>query len=83
MDVIRHYVKSLPAIPEEKRKDSDVLVALVKNNAETYISPNGIVYTDKFKSWKVISLTTLFDNSIRVVYGNAIAVRAVFDLDGL
>lgn len=77
VDVIRHYVKSLSAIPEGKRKDSEVLVALAKNNAETHISPNGVVYTDEFKSWKVISMTTLFDNSIRVVYGNDIAVEAI------
>ncbi|CAM3100024.1 cytochrome P460 [Chryseobacterium flavum] len=41
------------------------------------ISPNGVQYTDDFKNWKVISMSTLFDHSIRVIYGNDIAVKAV------
>ncbi|SKA28831.1 Cytochrome P460 [Chitinophaga eiseniae] len=41
------------------------------------VSPNGVKYTDAFKQWTVISMSTLFDNSIRVIYGNDIAVKAV------
>ncbi|QJB37172.1 heme-binding domain-containing protein [Chitinophaga oryzae] len=41
------------------------------------VSPNGVKYTDAFKQWTVISMSTLFDNSIRVIYGNGIAVKAV------
>ncbi|MBT2622335.1 heme-binding domain-containing protein [Chryseobacterium sp. ISL-6] len=41
------------------------------------VSPNGVRYTPEFKKWKVISMSTLFDNSIRVIYGNNIAVKAV------
>ncbi|PZU25273.1 MAG: cytochrome P460, partial [Chryseobacterium sp.] len=33
--------------------------------------------TDEYKKWKVISMSTLFDNSIRVIYGNDIAVEAI------
>lgn len=41
------------------------------------LSPNGIPYSDEFKSWKVIGLSTLFDNSMRVIYGNDIAAKAI------
>ncbi|MBC9929219.1 heme-binding domain-containing protein [Chitinophaga qingshengii] len=41
------------------------------------VSPNGVQYTDAFKQWPVISMSTLFDHSIRVIYGNDIAVKAV------
>lgn len=41
------------------------------------VSPNGIKYTDAFKNWKVISMSTLFDHSIRVIFGNEIAVKAI------
>lgn len=41
------------------------------------VSPNGVKYTDAFKNWKVISMSTLFDNSIRVIYGNDIAVKTI------
>ncbi|MBC9914639.1 heme-binding domain-containing protein [Chitinophaga varians] len=41
------------------------------------VSPNGVKYTDAFKQWTVISMSTLFDHSIRVIYGNDIAVKAV------
>lgn len=41
------------------------------------VSPNGVKYTDEFKNWPVISMSILFDNSIRVIYGNEIAARAV------
>lgn len=41
------------------------------------VSPNGITYSDAFKSWKVISMTTLYDKSMRVIYGNDIAVKAI------
>lgn len=41
------------------------------------ISANGVKYTNAFKNWKVISMSTLFDHSIRVIYGNDIAVKAV------
>lgn len=45
---------------------------------ETFpVSPNGVKYTDAFKQWTVISMSTLFDHSIRVIYGNDIAVKAV------
>jgi len=41
------------------------------------VSPNGIPYSDDFKHWKVISMSTLYDNTMRVIYGNDIAVKAI------
>jgi hypothetical protein len=41
------------------------------------VSPNGIPYNADFKNWKVIGMSTLIDNTIRVIYGNDIAVRAI------
>jgi len=46
----------------------------IKNVPE---SPNGVMYTDEFKNWRVISMSTLYDNSMRVIYGNDIAVKAI------
>jgi len=45
--------------------------------AEVPVSPNGIIYNAEFKSWKVIGMSTLIDNSIRIIYGNDIAVKAI------
>lgn len=44
---------------------------------EMPVSLNGVVYSDEFKSWDVISMSTLYDNSLRVIYGNEIAVKAI------
>jgi hypothetical protein len=41
------------------------------------VSPNGIPYNADFKNWKVIGMSTLIDNTIRVIYGNDIAVKAI------
>lgn len=41
------------------------------------VSPNGVQYTHEFKKWKVISMSTLFDHTIRVIYGNDMAVKAI------
>ncbi len=42
------------------------------------IAANGVAYTPDFRKWQVISTTNRFDNhSIRVVYGNDIAAKAI------
>ncbi|MDR3006398.1 MAG: heme-binding domain-containing protein [Sphingobacterium sp.] len=51
--------------------------ALGVAKAEVPVSPNGITYNADFKSWKVIGMSTLIDNSIRIIYGNDIAVKAI------
>lgn len=50
-----------------------------KAAGKTPVSKNGVVYTDEFKTWKAISTSTLYENSMRVIYGNDIAVKAIKD----
>lgn len=63
----------ISASNEEYEKWKDKVVSR-KNIPE---SPNGVKYSDDFKNWKVISMSTLYDNSMRVIYGNDIAVKAI------
>ncbi|MFP7655230.1 heme-binding domain-containing protein [Chryseobacterium proteolyticum] len=83
IEVIRKYTLSLsgkspsPANTKEvKPLQQDIKTASVSHSGFP-VSPNGVKYTPEFKNWKVISMSTLFDNSIRVIYGNSIAVKAV------
>ncbi|MBV8328464.1 heme-binding domain-containing protein [Chryseobacterium sp.] len=76
VETIRKYTLSLSDTgnnSKNKNTDHEINAALPK----VPVSPNGIQYTDDFKNWKVISMSTLFDQSIRVIYGNDIAVKAV------
>ncbi|HEU4552709.1 MAG TPA: heme-binding domain-containing protein [Chitinophaga sp.] len=42
------------------------------------VAANGVKYIPEYRNWQVISTTNRFDNhSIRIVYGNAIAAKAV------
>jgi hypothetical protein len=44
----------------------------------SHTAPNGIPYFDDYKQWKVLASTNRFDNhTMRVIYGNDIAIRAV------
>ena len=43
------------------------------------LSPNGIKYSDDFKNWKVLSLNMLYGETMRVTYGNEIALKAIKD----
>lgn len=80
VETIKKYTLSLSAAGQSAKKkiekhDSYTTANL---NLSTFpVSPNGVQYTDDFKNWKVISMSTLFDHSIRVIYGNDIAVKAV------
>ncbi|MEY8761807.1 heme-binding domain-containing protein [Chryseobacterium tongliaoense] len=79
--VIRKYTLSLsgivPVKKEEKDPHQDIRTGSVANPENLPVSLNGVKYTPDFKNWKVISMSTLFDHSIRVIYGNDIAVKAV------
>lgn len=81
IETIRKYTLSLSSIapPKKEEKDSHQNIEISKNNTPSKFptSPNGVQYTDDYKNWKVISMSTLFDNSIRVIYGNDIAVKAI------
>lgn len=81
IEVIRKYTLSLSSNPssqaKKEEKDPHQNIEKVSTSATLPVSPNGVKYTPEFKNWKVISMSTLFDNSIRVIYGNNIAVKAV------
>ena len=81
VEVIKKYTLSLSSAAPQKKylKNIHQNIEISENNIQSKfpISPNGVKYTDDYKNWKVISMSTLFDNSIRVIYGNDIAVKAV------
>ncbi|MEJ5055453.1 heme-binding domain-containing protein [Sphingobacterium sp. MYb382] len=62
------YASSQPLIATHASLDTTTHVPL---------SPNGIAYDEAFKTWKVIGMTVLFDQSIRIVYANDILVKAI------
>ncbi|WP_114792076.1 heme-binding domain-containing protein [Niabella yanshanensis] len=80
IDIIKSYTRSLA---QQEAKTAVPDIAPVKALSEVSIpatlpvSPNGVQYTNEFKKWKVISMSTLFDHTIRVIYGNDIAVKAI------
>lgn len=82
IEVIRKYTLSLSgksSAPTSKTGSvsHEEPESIPVNSSGFPISPNGVEYTPEFKKWKVISMSTLFDNSIRVIYGNTIAVKAI------
>lgn len=81
IETIKKYTLSLSSIASAKKELKDIHQNTeIQENAKPSkfpVSPNGVQYTDDFKNWKVISMSTLFDKSIRVIYGNDIAVKAV------
>jgi hypothetical protein len=81
IDVIKKYTLSLSSVaPVNKElKNIHQNIEITENNTPSKfpVSSNGVKYTDDYKNWKVISMSTLFDNSIRVIYGNDIAVKAI------
>ncbi|MFC4163657.1 heme-binding domain-containing protein [Epilithonimonas zeae] len=82
IEVIRIYTLSLSSISSNKKVEKEISKSVeTKKSNDTPISPNGIKYTDEYKNWKVISMSTLFDHSIRVIYGNDIAVKAIENED--
>jgi len=49
-----------------------------QTNTAALVAANGVKYIPDYQSWQVISTTNRFDNhSIRVVYANPIAVKAI------
>ncbi|PWN60819.1 heme-binding domain-containing protein [Chryseobacterium viscerum] len=80
IEVIRKYTLSLSSVSpsaQNKMEPHSSSTTPATTPAKFPVSPNGVQYTPDFKNWKVISMSTLFDNSIRVIYGNDIAVKAV------
>lgn len=79
IETIKKYTLSLSGatIPANSKDTNHEPQKTITSGDKTPVSPNGVQYTDDFKNWKVISMSTLFDNSIRVIYGNDIAVKAI------
>lgn len=79
IETIKKYTLSLSAIntPAKNKEINHGSSTPVISSTKTPVSPNGVQYTADFKNWKVISMSTLFDQSIRVIYGNDIAVKAI------
>lgn len=83
--VLKDYVNSI-----SKPKPGDTIIVNTAKrefadfrlkHAETPAIPvaaNGVKYITGYQNWQVISTTNRFDNnSIRIVYGNTIAVKAI------
>ncbi|MFN1215895.1 heme-binding domain-containing protein [Chryseobacterium kwangjuense] len=77
IETIRKYTLSLASLNATKKEKNPHQNVQNSVPAKFPVSPNGVKYTDDFKNWKVISMSTLFDHSIRVIYGNDTAVKAV------
>ncbi|MBE4948382.1 heme-binding domain-containing protein [Chryseobacterium culicis] len=78
IETIKKYTLSLSSVSSSTQKKIETPQALsIPASTKFPVSPNGVRYTPDFKNWKVISMSTLFDHSIRVIYGNDIAVKAV------
>lgn len=77
VDVIKKYTLSLSSVTPVKNELKNIKITENHTPSKLPVSPNGVKYTDDYKNWKVISMSTLFDNSIRVIYGNDIAVKAI------
>ncbi|GEN67317.1 MULTISPECIES: heme-binding domain-containing protein [Chryseobacterium] len=80
IETIKKYTLSLSGtgtLTKDKNTGQEIKEARQPIPSKNPVSPNGIQYNDDFKNWKVISMSTLFDHSIRVIYGNPTAVKAI------
>lgn len=85
IQTIETYVRSLDQknifkdtlSKKNANKEFDVWKSIQEKVTKQAVSPNGVIYREDFKSWKVMGITTLYDNTMRVTYANAIAVKAL------
>lgn len=85
--VLKKYAQDIsPAVIHDKaiiRQAGKELDQFREKNAvpaiNKIVAPNGVPFFPDYQNWQVISTTNRFDNnrSIRVVYGNATAVKAI------
>lgn len=83
IDVLKQYVRDLSpssyhdtAIIHAAARDLEQVKQQTATNIP--VAANGVAYIPDYRSWQVISTTNRFDNhSIRIVYGNDIAVNAI------
>ena len=82
--VLQNYVAGLMA---EKVQDTAMINArnkqlaqVVKKGKATPVTLTGVPYIDGYANWDIISTTDRLDNNtMRVIYGNAVAIKAVHD----
>jgi Haem-binding domain/Cytochrome P460 len=85
LEVLKKYLTptnpNAPATPEEiASADAEYEKWISHGGAQPNVAPapNGIAFMPEYKNWKTISSTERFDNnSIRLVLGNDIAVKAI------
>lgn len=75
IQTIKKYV--LEITENQTAKPSNLGINYHEAAGKIAASKNGVIYTDEFKKWKAISSSTLYENSMRVIYGNDIAVKAI------
>jgi len=83
--VLKNYANSLTpakyhdtAVVKEADKELLHFKQIPSLSTKNLVAANGVKYISDYQSWQVISTTNRFDNhSIRVVYGNAVTVKAI------
>jgi len=88
LEVIKKYVNSLqnnkpadsyPKATSNREAHFELTNQLTRRYSDsTPVALNGVKYVAGYRNWQVISSTNRFDNyTIRIVYGNEIAVKAI------
>lgn len=83
IETLRNYVHEITIDPpaDQAKSDADQEFEKWRQSKsplkKTPVSLNGVAYSEEFKRWDVISMSMLYDNSIRTIYGNEIAVKAI------
>ncbi|MFT3827806.1 MAG: heme-binding domain-containing protein [Chitinophagaceae bacterium] len=85
IEILKKYANEIsPAkyhdtiVIKQAQSEYDRFVQMTDTIARVPVAANGVEYIPGFQSWQVISTTNRFDNhSIRIVYANDIAVKAI------
>ena len=83
--VLKNYLHPSGATPAADdvetavaNKQYDAWIHAANHTIDVKPEHNGIAYMPDFKNWKVVSTTDRFDNNtIRMIFGNDVAVRAI------
>lgn len=84
LDVLKKYVRSLSpskfhdsTVVNQEAREFEQLQRETKTDHARPVVANGIAYLPDYRNWQVISTTNRFDlHSIRILYGNSVAVKA-------
>jgi hypothetical protein len=85
VSILKNYANSLnptkyhdTAVIAERDREYNHFKARPNPASKGLAAANGVKYIPDYQNWQVISTTNRFDNhSIRVIYGNAITVKAI------